>query len=200
MNEIELLRAVNREFGLPAEDSGREPLVQTLNAFLIEQMNQGANVVLVLDEAQNLSVPVLEQIRMLSNLETDHRKLIQIILVGQPELARTLAPAGPGPVEPEGDRPLPPEPPRPGRHHALHPPSPERGRPAQPGAFQPQKPCAWSTGTPNGVPRRINALCDRALLAAYAQGSLHVERPISAGPGRKLPGRTQHRARPAWKD
>ncbi|MBF0530164.1 MAG: AAA family ATPase, partial [Deltaproteobacteria bacterium] len=82
LNEIELLRAINREFGLAAHWASRETLIQVLNEFLIEKLRAGRNVILILDEAQNLSVPVLEQIRMLSNLETDNQKLIQIILVG----------------------------------------------------------------------------------------------------------------------
>ena len=91
LNEIELLRAINREFGLPSDGTGREELIRTLNGFLVEKLQEGQNVVLILDEAQNLSIPVLEQIRMLSNLETDNQKLIQIVLSGQPEINQILA-------------------------------------------------------------------------------------------------------------
>jgi general secretion pathway protein A len=66
-------------------------LLQTLNAFLLEQKAAGRSVVLVIDEAQNLSPEVLEQIRLISNLETETHKLLQIVLAGQPELLSVLA-------------------------------------------------------------------------------------------------------------
>lgn len=86
----DLLRTVNREFGL--EHQAPPPqLHAALNAFLLQENAAGRTVVLVIDEAQNLAVDVLEQIRLLSNLETETEKLIQIILVGQPELGVLLA-------------------------------------------------------------------------------------------------------------
>ena len=181
LNEIELLRAVNREYGLPAEGSSREALVQTLNGFLLEPRLRAKTAVLILDEAQNLSVAVLEQIRMLSNLETNDRKLIQIILVGQPELALTLS-------RPELSQlsqrvtvrfilsPMNREDTLRYIHHRLSVAGPENLARFHPKAY------ALIHRFSGGVPRRINALCDRALLAAFAEGPTKFHRPISARP------------------
>jgi general secretion pathway protein A len=85
----DLLRTVNREFGLDHLASPPQ-LHADLNAFLLQENALGRTVVLVIDEAQNLAVDVLEQVRLLSNLETETDKLIQIVLVGQPELGVLL--------------------------------------------------------------------------------------------------------------
>lgn len=173
LNEIELLRAINREFGLPADGAGREALVMTLNDFLIEQLHAGGTAVVILDEAQNLSVPVLEQVRMLSNLETDNRKLIQIILVGQPELAGTLSRPDMAQLNQRITvrchlSPLDKEDVARYIHHRLTVAGGSglaRFHPRTHGLIH-----RYS----KGVPRRINALCDRALLVAYSQGSHRV--------------------------
>lgn len=91
LSDLELLQSVNREFGLVWESKSRVELLQVLNAFLLEQKEAGRSVVLVMDEAQNLPAEVLEQIRLISNLETETDKLIQIVLSGQPELLSVLA-------------------------------------------------------------------------------------------------------------
>ncbi len=88
---IDLLRNINREFGIETGSSSNSDLLHALNEFLLKMRTEGRSVVLVIDEAQNLEPAVLEQIRLLSNLETDTDKLIQIILVGQPELKEILA-------------------------------------------------------------------------------------------------------------
>ena len=90
LSALDLLRAVNREYGIPAEGLGHPALLETLNRFLIRQNEEGRTVVLVIDEAQNLRPEVLEQLRLISNLETDREKLLQIVLAGQPELDRLL--------------------------------------------------------------------------------------------------------------
>jgi general secretion pathway protein A len=89
LSPLGLFREINAEFGLTSSGTELQELHQALNAFLLAENSAGKTVVLVIDEAQNLSVEVLEQIRLISNLETDRSKLIQIVLVGQPEL-RTL--------------------------------------------------------------------------------------------------------------
>lgn len=86
----QLLATICREFGITAEDSSRYGYHQALNSFLLEQDCAGRTVVLVVDEAQNLSPELLEQVRMISNLETERDKLIQIVLAGQPELHALL--------------------------------------------------------------------------------------------------------------
>ncbi len=87
---VELLKCINREFGIECAADTVVEQVNTLNEFLIWQHQKGRTVVLVLDESQNLEPAVLEQIRLLSNLETETDKLIQIVLVGQPELKDML--------------------------------------------------------------------------------------------------------------
>lgn len=91
LSSLELLKSVNREFGLRCDLDSRVDLLQVLNDFLLEQKKGGRSVVLVMDEAQNLPCEVLEQIRLISNLETETDKLIQIVLSGQPELLSVLA-------------------------------------------------------------------------------------------------------------
>jgi len=90
LNSIELLKAINDEFGIPSGADSAKDLIDTLNAFLIEQKSQGKNTILLIDEAQNLTNEVLELLRLLSNLETAKHKLLYIILVGQPELKEKL--------------------------------------------------------------------------------------------------------------
>jgi general secretion pathway protein A len=92
LSEIQLLQSIVQDFGLnPMRSNNRLGMFNQLNEFLLEETQLGRNIVLVIDEAQNLSLRLLEQIRMLSNLETDKQKLIQIILVGQPQLRQKLA-------------------------------------------------------------------------------------------------------------
>ena len=86
----QLLYLVCNDFGLEVEGQNKAQMLMTLNRFLIDQYENNRNTVLIIDEAQNLSPDVLEELRMLSNLETRDRKLIQIMLVGQPELETML--------------------------------------------------------------------------------------------------------------
>jgi general secretion pathway protein A len=177
MSEIELLRSINGDFGIATDGTTRTALIDTLNAFLLDEFRAGQNAVLIIDEAQNLAPTVLEQIRMLSNLETERGKLLQIVLVGQPELRQQLA--------------------RPElrqlnqrialRYHLL--------------PFDRRETCDYITHrllvagshgnvsfTPRaltaifrcsqGIPRKINLICDRALLSAYVQGTPRIDHRI----------------------
>src|SRR5947207_713206 len=85
-----LVKAVAIEFGIAAAGLGVLETRAMLNGFLIEQAAAGRDAVLIIDEAQNLTNHQLEHIRLLSNLETDDRKLLQIVLMGQPELRARL--------------------------------------------------------------------------------------------------------------
>jgi putative secretion ATPase (PEP-CTERM system associated) len=87
----ELLEAIMLDFGMDPTGLSKPVLLHRLAEFLVHQRQAGRLTLLVIDEAQNLSLPALEEIRMLSNLETEKSKLIQIILIGQPELRDTLA-------------------------------------------------------------------------------------------------------------
>ena len=90
LSGIELLRTINQEFGIPSRSDQVNELLSVLNRFLLAQNAAKKTVVLVIDEAQNLKPEVLEQIRLISNLETQSEKLIQIVLAGQPELDELL--------------------------------------------------------------------------------------------------------------
>lgn len=177
---LELLETVCHEFGVEVHPPVHRPAtvkdyIDPLNAFLLQAHAAGRNNVLVIDEAQNLDPDVLEQLRLLTNLETGERKLLQIILIGQPELREMLARPD---LEQLAQRVI-------ARYHlqALGPQESElyvRHRLAACGLERPLpfdraalKRVHAATG---GVPRRINLLCDRALLGAYANGDPQVNR------------------------
>jgi general secretion pathway protein A len=90
LSDSQILRAICDEFKLQPVKTTKKDLYDTINAFLLRELAANHNVALIIDEAQNLKPRVLEQIRLLSNLETEKEKLLQIILVGQPELSRLL--------------------------------------------------------------------------------------------------------------
>jgi general secretion pathway protein A len=90
----QLLAMINDDFGLAIQGKDKVTLIRDLNTFLIDQYAAGNQPILIIDEAQNLSSDLLEEVRMLSNLEASNRKLLQIILVGQPELRTILATPG----------------------------------------------------------------------------------------------------------
>lgn len=90
-SELQLLQIVIKDFGISSKSRNKAGLIEALNNFLITETRQGHNIALIIDESQNLKVSQLEQIRLLSNLETDKEKLLQIILVGQPELYKKLS-------------------------------------------------------------------------------------------------------------
>src|SRR5262245_33482380 len=87
---LELLQIILRDLELPCPSLRRVEMVDTLNEFLLREAAAGRYVVLIIDEAQHLSPTVLEEVRLLSNLETARGKLLQILLVGQPELGEKL--------------------------------------------------------------------------------------------------------------
>jgi general secretion pathway protein A len=179
LSDMELLEVINQDFRIPLTgvERTKRRYIDPLNTFLLANHRTGKNAVVLIDEAQNLSRNVLEQIRMLSNLETETEKLLQIVLVGQPELRDLL-------VQPslrqlnerisvryhldallEDDVP----------DYILH-----------------RLTVAGNTGTlsfvddafgriydfSRGNPRRINILCDRALLIAYTGNELEIDSRI----------------------
>src|SRR5213079_585265 len=86
----ELVKAVAIEYGLPVNGLDRLDTLAVINQFLLQQVERGRETVLIVDEAQDLTDQLLEQVRLLSNLETDNRKLLHIVLMGQPELRDRL--------------------------------------------------------------------------------------------------------------
>ncbi|MFH1457714.1 MAG: AAA family ATPase [Candidatus Omnitrophota bacterium] len=89
-SELQLLEAIVRDFGITPKNKSKLGIVSDLNRFLLSESQLGNNIVLIVDEAQNLKPGQLEQIRLLSNLETEKDKLLQVVLVGQPELNQRL--------------------------------------------------------------------------------------------------------------
>ena len=171
----EFLLTICEELGLVVRDSDRgsvKELVDTLNRHLLEAHAGGQRVVVIVDEAQNLSPDVLEQVRLLTNLETPTQKLLQIILIGQPELRDLLKRIE---LRQLAQRIT-------GRYHLAPLSSAETA-----GYVRHRLGIAGSTAdlfTPGalsevhrlsrGIPRVINVLCDRALLGAYTQGEHRV--------------------------
>ena len=94
VNSEQLLSMINDDFGLPVRGKDKVALLHELNEFLVQQFAAGNQPILIIDEAQNLDADLLEEVRMLSNLESPQSKLLQIVLVGQPELRQTLATPG----------------------------------------------------------------------------------------------------------
>ncbi|MFN9281598.1 MAG: ExeA family protein, partial [Betaproteobacteria bacterium] len=152
-------------------------LVDALNRFLLQVHAQGGQAVLVIDEAQALSAEVLEQLRLLTNLETSERKLLQIVLIGQPELRAMVASPG---LEQLAQRVI-------ARYHLGPLSAPDTARYvhhrlAVAGLSGPLPFDAAALKRVHersrGVPRLINLLCDRALLGAYATGRRTVDAGI----------------------
>lgn len=174
LDDLELLKSINEEFGLNAESDSRKTLLDELNRFLVQQFEAGNNVLLILDEAQNLRPETLEQIRMISNLETETDKLIQILLVGQPELRRTLALPE---LEQLNQRIT-------VRYHVTPLDEAEIGlyihhrmvvaRSQVTVQFAPQALRLVYHHT-KGVPRKINVLIDRCLLLGYVMGRYDID-------------------------
>ena len=173
ITEIEILRAILTELGETKLAQGHHDLAAQINRVLLHRIEQGRDIVLIIDEAQNLSIKVLEQIRLLSNLETDKQKLLQIVLIGQPELKKLLAEDRLRQLRQRilvhsELRPL-------TMHDTAH-------------YVQHRLTLAGASGRPyfttaamrsihrvsKGIPRVINNLCDKALLSAFVRDSDEV--------------------------
>ena len=177
LSELQLLQAIVQDFGLNPMQSNRLGFFNQLNRFLLEQAGMGCNIVLVIDEAQNLSLRILEQIRMLSNLETDKEKLIQIILVGQPQLKTKLAsPALEQLRQRIGVRyhitSLDLDEVRTYIAHRLRVAGSDGTLEWTPEGLQEVYQCS------KGIPRLINLVCDRALLACYVLRVRRVDQDL----------------------
>lgn len=182
MTGEQLLWLILAELGVEPHEDDRMTNLQRLNEFLLDQLHQGNDVVLLIDESQNLSMELLEEVRLLSNLETDQRKLLQIVLMGQPELRDLLDQTNlrqlrqritvryhlkPLTLE-ETDHYI---------QHRMHVAGansrPVFNRGAVRGVFRYSK----------GIPRLINAVCDKTLLCGYVTGAdkltrSHVRRAV----------------------
>lgn len=180
LDALQLLKAINDEFYIPTNTHGDDSvksLIDNFNAFLLKKKAQGRRVILLVDEAQNLSADVLEQLRLLSNLETNSSKLLQIILVGQPELNALL----------ETDRlrqlkqritlschlvPLNSEETQEYIRHRIYIAA------TRPGVSFTMAACRSIFKHTGGVPRLINIVCDRALLIAFNLAKHRISKDI----------------------
>jgi general secretion pathway protein A len=170
VTETQMLKAILTELGETKLARSQNDLVAQMNRVLLERIEKGRDIVLIIDEAQNLKFEVLEQIRLLSNLETDRQKLLQIVLMGQPELKEVL---GRDELRQLRQRIL--------VHYELHPLS--GNDVAQ--YIQHRLSLAGANGRPSftkwavraihrssgGIPRIVNNLCDKALLSAFIRES-----------------------------
>lgn len=188
----ELLATVCDEFGVVYQDSASiKDLVDALNSYLLERHAQGKKAVLIIDEAQNLSRELLEQIRLLTNLETTERKLLQIILLGQPELLDMLARQDlrqfnqritarfhlEGLNREEASEYI---------SHRLE----VAGGSAQ---LMDRGARRRVFRLSQGIPRVINLICDRALLGAYAEGKTQVNAGIVSRAAKEVLGSVKQR-------
>ena len=189
----ELLESLLQEFEIKCESPSPRAVINALNEFLLEKRRQGRRVLMILDEAQGLEAATLEQVRLLSNLETERDKLLQILMLGQPELDEMLeSPAlrqlrqrigvrwrlSPLTREEVGE-------------YVAH-----RLRVAAGGDRNLFSPAALRAihARSGGIPRRINLLCDRALLAAYGRGLPQVTRAIVSEAALELDGQLRRRS------
>jgi general secretion pathway protein A len=182
LTAVELLQSICEEFHVPVPQKYQLPpsvkdYIDPLNAFLLQAHGAGQNNVLIIDEAQNLSADVLEQLRLLTNLETSERKLLQIILIGQPELRTMLQRPE---LEQLAERVI-------ARYHLgaltqLETAQYIQHRLEVSGLTHAlpfdSKTLGHIHRLARGVPRRINLLCDRALLGAFAAGQASVSRAL----------------------
>lgn len=173
----ELISSIAEELGVSTRRKSKGAILRELNRFLIEQLSLDRNVLVILDEAQNLKGAVLEEVRMLSNLETAQEKLVQIFLVGQPELRDKIN-------QPELKQlrqrialryhvlPLDGDECRKYVAHRLHIAEAERVPEFSGAALE--KIFRYS----EGVPRLINTVCDNALIVGFTRGTLTLDGDI----------------------
>lgn len=177
LTEGELLRAILKDLGFTSIGRTKAERIEALNRFLLDRLSQGEHVVLMIDEAQNLSIPVLEQIRMLSNLETTKEKMLQIILFGQLELDQKLK----SPKLKQLNQRIAI------RHHIL-----PLTREETESYISQRLIVAGSQGNitfsksaldeiyrfSKGIPRLINLICDRSLIGGFVEETHHIGKGI----------------------
>lgn len=170
ITETQLLKTILSELGEEGKSRSRSGLVKQVNDILLDRIQKGKDILLIIDEAQNLTFDLLEQLRLLSNLETDKQKLLQIILMGQPEFKKIL---GENRLRQLRQRIL--------VHTELVPLNRYQveqyihHRIAMAGGqgipFFTSWAIRWIHWKSKGVPRIINNICDKALLSAYIRSS-----------------------------
>ena len=187
MSPNELMQAIAMEYGLPVNGLDRLNTIGVINQFLLQQATRGRDTVLIIDEAQDLTDDLLEQVRLLSNLETDSRKLLQIVLMGQPELRDRLNNPKLRQLRQRITV----------RYHLQPLTSQEVSQYIQhrldisgaKGAPYFTRPALWRVHHySNGIPRLVNALCDKALLAGFVQQTDKIDYRMIGRAVRELEG------------
>jgi len=184
----QMMAAIATEYGLDVRGKDRFQILQILNHFLLEEMVKGRDVVLIIDEAQNLTNDLLEQVRLISNLETDDRKLLQIILMGQPELRDRLNDHSLRQLRQRITvryhlRPLRFSEVKEYIRHRLHV-SGANGAPYFSMA------ALWRVfNYSKGIPRLVNAVCDKCLLAGFVHQSDGIDFGLANRAIRELEGK-----------
>jgi general secretion pathway protein A len=185
----DLLELLLKEFEIKGQFHSRATRLSAFNDFLIRAYSRGEHVVLIVDEAHNLGAAALEELRLISNIQTDKEPLLQVILVGQPNLRNRLRQPALRQLAQ-----------RVGVHFHLQPLEEEEtkeyiryrlSRAGGSGIFTPSALDKIFECT-HGVPRRINAWCDLALVAAFAEGRHEIDREfletVVAAQGESLEG------------
>ncbi len=187
LSPVELLKKINEDFGIDSRAKTVKDLIDELNEYLLDSNARGKNCVLVIDEAQNLTPSVLEQIRLLSNLESETQKLLQIVLIGQPELGEHLELRELRQLKQRISA----------RYHLkaldnketqqyvtyrLRVAGAHRRIQFTPSALR----MIYSHS--KGTPRVINSLCDRALLIGYTQEASEITKEIAQRAAKEIRG------------
>lgn len=193
LSAVELLATVCDDLGIEyAEHSSIKIMVDKLNEFLLGAHQEGRRTVLIIDEAQNLATDVLEQLRLLTNLETNQRKLLQIILLGQPELLDMLAQKELRQLSQRITARFHLEALSRGEVHEYI-----KHRLAIAGTGRdifPGRTCNRIFNLSGGIPRVINLLCDRCLLGAYSENKLRVNTAVLRKAAREILGHRKNKA------
>jgi general secretion pathway protein A len=186
----ELLEFLCMELGIRPDGGGRLKLMEKLNHFLLEQLTDGRNVVVIIDEAQTLDDGVLEELRMLSNLETSKEKILQIVLSGQPELEEKLRHPNLRQLRQ-----------RIGVRATLKPMRSDeirayvetrlRSAGGQKAELFTQAALMRCWKASQGIPRVINVICDNAMMVAFAEGSDRITVSVMNAAIRDLDGVTR---------
>ncbi len=186
----ELLEFLCMELGIRSEGGGRLKLMEKLNQFLLEQLTDGRNVVVIIDEAQTLEDAVLEELRLLSNLETSKEKILQIVLSGQPELEEKLRHPNLRQLRQ-----------RIGVRATLKPMRSDeirayvetrlRSAGGQKAELFTQAALMRCWKASQGIPRVINVICDNAMMVAFAEGSDRITVSVMNAAIRDLDGATR---------
>ena len=184
-SDLQLLQLIARDLGIDCTKGNKLDFVWAITRFLIDQSSRGNNVAVIIDECQNLNVRQLEQIRLLSNLETEKEKLLQIILVGQPELLKKLQDHGLRQLNQRVAV----------RHHILPLDKNEvagyinhRLKTAQADPKLEFAPDAVEMiySYSGGTPRLINILCDRALLSGFVNNTFTITTDVIRNSAREV--------------